>query len=207
MVLLIFPAAGIFVGVVLTKWKGLPYHSPKLVHTGLAYVAFIPQFSVHFEQTQDFIPGGLTLDEGVHIAKILSDIGFDAIEPSGGGAETQIGVKDAFPSKAIKSPEEENYFLPTAKKIKPFMKNCALMLMGGIKNPISAEKILQNELADFISMCRPLIYEPDLPNRWKNGDLSPAKCISCNSCYMTMLTGPVYCVVRRKAERKKQKKA
>lgn len=156
-------------------------------------------------QTQDFIPGGLTLDEGVAIAKILSDIGFDAIEPSGGGAETQIGVKDAFPSKVIKSPEDENYFLPTAKKIKPLMKNCALMLMGGIKNPVSAEKILQNELADFISMCRPLIYEPDLPNRWKNGDLSPAKCISCNSCYMTMLTGPIYCVVRKKVERKKKR--
>jgi 2,4-dienoyl-CoA reductase-like NADH-dependent reductase (Old Yellow Enzyme family) len=155
-------------------------------------------------QTQDFLPEGLKLEEGVKIAKILSDIGFDAIEPSGGGAETQIGAKDAFPSKVIKSSEDESYFLPTAKKIKPHMKNCALILMGGIKNPLSAELILKENYADFISMCRPLIYEPDLPNRWKSGDLSPAKCKSCNSCYMTILTGPVYCVVKRRLERKKR---
>ena len=86
------------------------------------------------------------------------------------------------------------------------MKDSSLILVGGIKNPLSAERILEEGIAEFISMCRPLLREPDLPNRWKNGDIEPAKCISCNSCYMTMLRGQVYCVVKKRIERRKKKK-
>ncbi|KKN33202.1 hypothetical protein LCGC14_0805970 [marine sediment metagenome] len=157
-------------------------------------------------QTQDFIPNGLSLEEGAEFAKILSDNGFDAIEPSGGGEETTMYFKNPYPSRNIKSPEDENYFLPTINKIKPNMNNCALILMGGIRNPISAERILSEKTADFISMSRPLIYEPNLPNRWKSGDLSPAKCISCNSCYVTLQQGPVYCVTKKRREEKQRKK-
>jgi 2,4-dienoyl-CoA reductase-like NADH-dependent reductase (Old Yellow Enzyme family) len=154
-------------------------------------------------QTVDGVPNGLILEEAIEIAKILVNTGYDAIEPSGGLAETQITSKNALPSKIIKSPEDENYFLPMAKKLKPIMNKCRLILIGGIKNPLSAEKILQEKTADFISMCRPLIYEPNLPNRWKSGDLTPALCKSCNSCFMTMLKGSVYCVVKKKLEEKK----
>jgi len=155
-------------------------------------------------QTKDFIPEGLALEEALEIVKILVDTGFEAIEPSGGGAEA-MGARMQYPSFVVKKPEDENYFLPTAIKMKPHMKNCALILMGGIKNPVSAEKILRDKNADFISMSRPLIYEPDLPNRWRNGDLSPAKCKSCNSCYWVMLSDPLYCVVKKKRLRREQK--
>jgi len=155
-------------------------------------------------QTQDFIPEGLELEEAIEIVKILVDAGFDAIEPSGGGAEA-MGARMQYPSLVVKKPEDENYFLPTAIKMKPHMKNSALILIGGIKNPLSAEKILKEKNADFIAMSRPLIYEPDLPNRWKNGDLSPAKCRSCNSCYWVMMSDPLYCVVKKKRLRREQK--
>ena len=118
-------------------------------------------------QSQDFIPNGISEAEGIEIAKILSDIGFDAIEPSGGQRESLRFTKNSLPSRLVKKVEDENYFLPFAKKIKSFMKNTALILVGGIRNPLTAEKILQDGDADFISLCRPLIYEPDLPNRWK----------------------------------------
>lgn len=152
-------------------------------------------------QTQDFVPGGLSLNESKQITKILVDTGYAAIEPSGGMLETMEGV-NTYPSKFIKSSNDENYFLPTAKILKPIMENCSLILVGGIRNPLSAEKILKENFADYISMCRPLLREPDLPNRWKNGDISPAKCISCNSCYNTMMTSEVYCVVKQKLEEK-----
>ena len=76
--------------------------------------------------------------------------------------------------------------------------------MGGIKNPLAAEEILKNNWADFVSLSRPLIREPDLPNRWRAGDLTPAQCISCNSCFETMGTG-LYCVIKRKLEEKEKK--
>lgn len=155
-------------------------------------------------QSQDFIPNGISEEEGIEIAKLLSDIGFDAIEPSGGTREALYYTKNSLPSRLIKKAEDENYFLPFAKKIKPFLTYSALILVGGIRNPLTAEKILQEGNADFISLCRPLIYEPDLPNRWKNGDLTPAKCISCNSCFVTMEKGPIYCVTKQNIEKSKK---
>lgn len=155
-------------------------------------------------QINDFVPGGLEDDDGISIVEKLVETGFDGVEPSGGIGETPIITKQAYPSKFIKKPEDENYFLPLAKKLKPIMKNSALILVGGIKNPLSAEEILKNRWADFISMSRPLIYEPDLPKRWQEGDLTPAKCTSCNSCLETMGTG-LYCVIRKKLEEKDSK--
>jgi 2,4-dienoyl-CoA reductase-like NADH-dependent reductase (Old Yellow Enzyme family) len=34
----------------------------------------------------------------------------------------------------------------------------------------------------MVSISRPLIREPHLVKRWKEGDLSKATCISCNQC-------------------------
>jgi len=153
-------------------------------------------------QTQDSVPGGLTLDVSSKIAEILADTGYDAIEPSGGIYESQLTNKNSYPCK-ISSSEDENYFLPTAKVIKPLIRKSKLILVGGIKNPLSAEKILNDNHADFISMCRPLICEPNLPNRWKNGDISPAKCKSCNSCLINMRIGPVHCIQKKPKQIKK----
>jgi 2,4-dienoyl-CoA reductase-like NADH-dependent reductase (Old Yellow Enzyme family) len=153
-------------------------------------------------QTDDAVPGGLTLDTSTKIAEILVNTGYDAIEPSGGIYESQLVSVNSYPCKISKSPDRENYFLPTAKKLKQLIQNTKLILVGGIKNPVSAEKILNENNADFISMCRPLIYEPDLPNRWESGDLSPAKCISCNSCLAQMRIGPVYCITKKNLEKK-----
>ena len=78
------------------------------------------------------------------------------------------------------------------------------MLMGGIRNPLTAEKILEDGHADFISFCRPLIREPDLSNRWKGGDLSNAHCISCNNCFMTIASPEgLHCAVLKRKEAKK----
>jgi len=154
-------------------------------------------------QTQDFIEDGMKLEEGLKVAKIIAETGYEAIEASGGSGETLGTAKHTYPSVVVKKPEDENYFLPTVKKIKPFAKDSKLILMGGIKNPIVADKLLEHPAVDFISMSRPFIREPDLPNRWRSGDTSPAKCVSCNSCYMTMLSGPAYCVVEKRLKRKR----
>jgi 2,4-dienoyl-CoA reductase-like NADH-dependent reductase (Old Yellow Enzyme family) len=74
-------------------------------------------------------------------------------------------------------------------------------MIGGIKNPFSVEKILNDNHADFIGMCRPLIYEPKLPNRWKYGDILPAKCTSCNSCLVIMRSGQIYGLTKKNLEK------
>ena len=68
-------------------------------------------------QTDDSVPGGLTLDTSSKIAEILADTGYDAIEPSGGIYESQLESINSYPCKIIKSSEDENYFLPTSSLI------------------------------------------------------------------------------------------
>jgi 2,4-dienoyl-CoA reductase-like NADH-dependent reductase (Old Yellow Enzyme family) len=49
------------------------------------------------------------------------------------------------------------------------------------------EEIVQEGKVDFVSMCRPLISEPDLPNRWLHGEgRDKADCISCNACLLVL---------------------
>lgn len=153
--------------------------------------------------TRDFLGEGkgLSLEEGVEIAKHLVELGFDAIEPSCGRTNLRATNNKSFPSVNFNTPEDENYFLPLAKALKPGMKDCPLILMGGIRNPLSAEKILRDQIADFISMSRPFIYEPHLAKRWKNGDISPSLCTNCNACFGTGGRGEVHCVIRKKLEK------
>jgi 2,4-dienoyl-CoA reductase-like NADH-dependent reductase (Old Yellow Enzyme family) len=61
------------------------------------------------------------------------------------------------------------------------------------------EEIFDAGDADFFSMARPLIREPDLVRRWASGDRSKAACISCNGCFSTGLKeGGIHCVHRKR---------
>ena len=57
-----------------------------------------------------------------------------------------------------------------------------LIIVGGIRSLATAQNIIEDRVADYVSMCRPFIWEPDLVKRWKAGDLRKANCISCNNC-------------------------
>lgn len=157
-------------------------------------------------QVIDDVPEGLAMEEAKKFVKILVETGYDAIEPSGGSPGLQTDSWNSLPSKQVKKPDDENYLAFAVNELRPFMKNCALIQVGGIRSPLSAEKLLQANDCDFIALSRPLIREPDLPNRWEQGNHTPAQCISCNGCLMVMFAGqPTHCVVKAKLARKKQK--
>jgi 2,4-dienoyl-CoA reductase-like NADH-dependent reductase (Old Yellow Enzyme family) len=146
-------------------------------------------------QTQDCVENSITLEEGKKITKIVVDTGYDAIEPSGGGIEPGMMTGKMLPAPFIKTEDQENFFLPTIKDFASVLKDTKVILMGGVRNPVKAEKLLQEGIIDFIALSRPLIIEPSLPNRWKEGDLSPALCTSCNACFRT---APLDCSIKEK---------
>jgi len=45
------------------------------------------------------------------------------------------------------------------------------------------EDILASGDADFVSLCRPLISEPDFPNLLRIGQKEISRCISSNNCW------------------------
>ncbi len=107
----------------------------------------------------------------------------------------------------INTPEKQSYFAKYAEKLDL---DIPLILVGGNRDIERLERILQNRTAQFISICRPLIREPDLPNRWKSGKGgNETDCISCNSCIYAVLVHPgreermPFCVVKHSKQQNK----
>jgi 2,4-dienoyl-CoA reductase-like NADH-dependent reductase (Old Yellow Enzyme family) len=144
---------------------------------------------------RDFLEGGLELEDAVQAAALLQAAGIDAIEVSGG----TFASGDLMPSrKGITKERDEAYFKEEARAFKERI-DLPIILVGGIRSFPVAEKIVDDHIADYISMCRPLIREPGLVNRWESGDLSKATCLSDSKCFRPALTGKgVYCVVEKR---------
>ena len=150
----------------------------------------------------DNLQGGLEIDDAVYVSQKLSENGIDAIEVSAGtpasGAENPAREK-------INKPEKEAYNLELARRIKEAV-SCPVMVVGGFRSFEVAEKAVRDDGMDYIAMSRPLIREPGLPNRWQQGDLTKAKCISCNSCFGPGIEeGGIYCVIEKKEREKAAK--
>lgn len=64
--------------------------------------------------------------------------------------------------------------------------NVPVIAVGDLRDIDKMETLLNTTGIDYLAMSRPLICEPELPNRWKSGDRSPARCITCNGCYDTV---------------------
>jgi len=147
---------------------------------------------------RDFVENGLSLEDSVQVAGFLGNAGMDAIELSGG----VFSAGKLSPSRAgIDSEEKEAYFREEARVFKKEIE-VPLILVGGIRSFNVAERLVEDGIADYISMCRPLIREPDLINRWKAGDRRKADCTSDNLCFKPGGQGEgIYCVPKRRAEK------
>jgi 2,4-dienoyl-CoA reductase-like NADH-dependent reductase (Old Yellow Enzyme family) len=122
----------------------------------------------------------------------------DAIELSGGFMTSS----KLSPSRSGNGSEEkEAYFREDARAMKKEI-GIPLILVGGMRSFEVAEKLVQDGTADYISMSRPLIREPDLINRWKAGDRRRAECRSDNLCFKPGLDGEgIYCVVQKREKK------
>ena len=65
-----------------------------------------------------------------------------------------------------------------------------LILTGGNKSVEKIEKIASRSGIDYFGFGRPMILEPNLPNRWlKKVGNAECDCISCNECLTYLLEG------------------
>ncbi|MDR1885773.1 MAG: NADH:flavin oxidoreductase [Synergistaceae bacterium] len=134
--------------------------------------------------SDDLTPGGLTLDECSQICGKLDSLGIDAIELSGG----IMTDKDTSPSRPVKTEEDEGSFAASALRISSEIRT-PVISVGGYRTPDVIERKLNEGNIAAVSLCRPLICEPDLLNRWRSGDRTKSRCVSCNKCFMIPMLG------------------
>lgn len=144
---------------------------------------------------EDALDGGLTLEASLEIGRMLQKAGVDAIEVSGG----TLVSGPLSPSRVkIDSEAREAYFRTAAKQFKAAL-DLPIILVGGLRSPQLAERLLAEGVADYFSMARPLIREPHLVQRWQAGDLRPATCLSDNLCNKAAREGVgLHCVVEKR---------
>ncbi len=153
--------------------------------------------------SEDYLEGGLTLEDSLKIGAMAQKEGVDALELSGG----TLRSGKLTPSRAgIASEDKEAYFQEAARAFKKVLE-IPLILVGGIRSFTVADRIIDQGVADYISMSRPFIREPRLIKRWESGDLRKATCLSDNQCFAPSMAGEgIYCVVEKKAQEKLQGK-
>jgi len=126
----------------------------------------------------DGVESGLTSDEGSQVIAALEGMGFNGVEISGGIG----GTRNLNVPKGIRTESDEAYFLPLAQQAR-LVTQLPIILVGGFRSRTVMEQVLNDGYADFISLCRPLISEPDLPNRLRLGLQEKSRCLSSNNCW------------------------
>jgi 2,4-dienoyl-CoA reductase-like NADH-dependent reductase (Old Yellow Enzyme family) len=169
----------------------------------------------------DFDKNGMKIQEGIRIAELLQKSGYDAMETTcGGSADGMTGVRAAHlpieaylnfipwikamsPGKKIifrlmaplvikKHSPIFNYNVNAAAEIKKHV-DVPVIVVGGIRRLNDIESIISEKKADYVSMCRPFIIEPDIVNKFKSGAQTESRCINCGYCLISSVVGPVRC--------------
>ncbi len=147
----------------------------------------------------EYIDGGLTLDDMKDIAQRL--------EASGKLNYINVGAGAILPMHVPPMYFPLGPFAYLSAGIKQVV-NLPVFIGGRINDPAVAERILKDNQADMTAMTRPLIADPELPNKAKSGqDVFIRKCIACNdACWLPLFQGgtPITCVVNPAAGREKE---
>ena len=119
----------------------------------------------------------LTPDIAAAIAPFLEKAGIDEIHISGGQHESPIwtAVGPYFVPKAV--------FADYAAQVKKAVK-IPVGVINRINDPVLADQLIIDGKVDLVWMLRPLVSDPELPNKAKEGRLDEIRtCIACNTCH------------------------
>ena len=166
---------------------------------------------------EDGFRRGLTLDDGVAVAKMVEGDGtVDALQLTvghttrtpmylmcGGNPLPELARREKNTTRRLGMrvfarfirdyPFEEAFLLPQALRFRAELA-LPLMLLGGVTQLDTMRKAMADGF-DFVAMARALIYEPGLVNRMQSGDGSPSGCTHCNLCVAEMEIAQTRCVL------------
>ena len=133
-----------------------------------------PEFTLGYRFSADeFMDGGLTLDETTLFAQALEKNSVNYLHVTG-------GIYENFEIISAPMGVPLGSFVPLASGIRSAVK-IPVLAVNRIKDPIQAEKILAEGHADLISIGRGLLADPQLPKKAKEGRVDDiVLCVSCN---------------------------
>jgi 2,4-dienoyl-CoA reductase-like NADH-dependent reductase (Old Yellow Enzyme family) len=167
---------------------------------------------------EDGFAGGMTIDEGIEVARILEQDGADALVLSGGfvsktpfymmrgltphkelmsyQSDPLIKLGMAFFSRIMLRdyPYREAYFLEDALNVRKAV-TLPLVYVGGLVSRKKIDEVLGSGF-DFVALARALIAEPDFVHKIGKNRNHVSKCLRCgpcNSCVATMYMGECRC--------------
>src|SRR5262245_43554887 len=154
---------------------------------------------------RDFVDGGLTLEDAIETAQALVAGGVAAIEVSAGITSPRIetvqtytavtrrrAAEDKLVHRLFSKTKPQGYFVEEARALKRVV-SCPVIVVGGLRTVGYMEAVLREGAADFVSLGRPLIREPDLPDQIRAGRRGLVDCTSCNICMMHEGVDPLRC--------------
>ena len=134
----------------------------------------------------DYHPQGKPASEGIETAQALETAGMCAIEVS-------EGLEEAM-GHHIREDARTPYFLEECRLARTVL-SVPLILVGGMRRFEDMQAVLNEGIADGISLCRPFINDPYLVRKFREGLTKESECISCNGCLVSIFEGNFGCVL------------
>ena len=120
-----------------------------------------------------YLEGGREIEEGLEIARMLEATGVNGLTINAGCYETYNMAQP--PTTAPRG-----ITLELAKMTKEAI-NIPVITSGKLGYPDLAEEALQDGKADFIGLARPLLADPEWPNKVKQGRIEDIRpCVGCH---------------------------
>ena len=139
----------------------------------------------------DLVAGGVAPEDACRHAVILEGTGADFLEVSGGICTSP----DPACSAMRRIRQEDCYFAEFSREMKAHV-SLPVICVGGIRRLATADALVAQGWCDFVGLCRPLIREPGLIQRWRQGEEEPSRCVSCNACVLAARSAGLVCRFR-----------
>jgi len=139
-----------------------------------------PSFLIGYSMVMDeLLPDGISIEESTAFAKALEQEGIDHIDLNFGTYETSSLGKGI--GRTLRQPKG------TFDKTEVFKKHVNVKIFArcnGEHDPLKWEEALQKGQCDVIQIGRPLLCDPELPNKVKERRFDDIRrCIRCTHCY------------------------
>lgn len=107
--------------------------------------------------SSDFKEGGFTEEDSMYVIQRMDEMGIDFIEISGGSYE------NPKMNESTSKYKNNVFFARYSKEIKGKIK-APVIVTGGIRTQESMIELIEQGVADFVGLARPLAIEPNVPN-------------------------------------------